>query len=96
MKESVENILDKSLEDIARGGDPDKILAVYREHPDYGSLNDVLYLALDLKNLQEPPISKIPDFSFIADSCKKSPVKRKIMPFPFFSPASTCSQPVHP
>ncbi|MFZ2656673.1 MAG: DUF5667 domain-containing protein, partial [Victivallales bacterium] len=81
MKERVENILDKCLEDIARGGDTDKILAEYREHPEYESLKDALYLASDLKNLQEPPVSKIPDFSLIADSGKKAPVKRKLMPF---------------
>ncbi|HCE46739.1 MAG TPA: hypothetical protein DET40_24595 [Lentisphaeria bacterium] len=81
MKESVENILDKCLEDIARGGAPDKILAEYREHPEYEILKDALHLALDLKNLQEPPISKIPDFSLIADYSKNSPVKRKIIPF---------------
>lgn len=81
MKESVENILDKCLEDIARGGDPDKILAEYREHPEYENLKDALSLALDLKNLEEPPVSKIPDFSLITDSGKRFPVKRKIMPF---------------
>ncbi len=81
MKESVENILDKCLEDIARGEEPDKILSAYKEHPEYESLKDALYLALDLKNLQEPPMSKIPDFSLIADSSKKPLVKRKIMPF---------------
>jgi hypothetical protein len=81
MRESVENILDKCLEAVARGGDPDKILAEYREHPEYESLKDALYLALDLENLQEPPVSKISDFTLIADSSKRSPVKRKIMPF---------------
>lgn len=81
MKETIENILDKCLEAVAGGGDPDKILAEYREHPEYEILKDALYLALDLGNLQEPPVSKIPDFSLIADSGKRSPVKRKIMPF---------------
>ncbi len=82
MKESLENILDRCLDDIARGGDPGKILAEHRDHPEYESLRDALHMAMDLKDLPEPPVSKVPDFSIITGtSGKETLIRRKTIPF---------------
>ncbi|GEM_PF-4145614 len=82
MKEKLEDILDKCLEDIAKGGNPDKILSVYKDHPEYENLKDAIHMALELGKLEDPPVSKIPEFHLLAaDSGSKPAVRRKIIPF---------------
>ncbi|MFZ2658719.1 MAG: DUF5667 domain-containing protein [Victivallales bacterium] len=79
MKESMENIFDRCLEDIASGRAPGDVLDGYKEHPEYGRLREMLYFALDLNNLQTPPATEIPDFSSLLDPAANDPVKKRLV-----------------